>query len=302
MKITCLLGWWQYEVKNDNRHHHQIHINHWWKSSYILNILKILILVRISHSRWRRCRSRGLYRQRWWCWGLLALKCTQDTFQLVEGGQRGITVDDLTPLPPTPQKKDITWSTGRRWWQALKEERATRSRLLKEVCTTAQLLVLRRELKNLKIPKSNLHAAALEICWRIWGEGGGGREGGGEEAFLSLQWSLPPQWSWRAYTVELTQPRSHWRQPGTYCTALYHQPPFLINVQIVSSNQYYVEKSHTVCTLFPWDIASNTAIKNLFPELGGGVKSPKLFRSIYFDVFISKNINTDWLGKSSIYS
>ena len=110
----------------------------------------------------------------------------------------------------------------------------------------------------------------------FWGEGGGGREGGGEEAFLSLQWSLPPQWSWRAYTVELTQPRSHWRQPGTYCTALYHQPPFLINVQIVSSNQYYVEKSHTVCTLFPWDIASNTAIKNLFPELGDGVKSPKL--------------------------
>ena len=191
-------------------------------------------------------------------------------------GKRGITVDNLTHLPPTPQKKDITWSTGRRWWQALKEERATRSRLLKEVCTTAQLLVLRRELKNLKIPKSNLHAAALEICWRIWGEGGGGREGGGEEAFLSLQWSLPPQWSWRAYTVELTQPRSHWRQPGTYCTALYHQPPFLINVQIVSSNQYYVEKSHTVCTLFPWDIASNTAIKNLFPELGDGVKSPKL--------------------------
>ena len=151
------------------------------------------------------------------------------------------------PPPSTPQKKDITWSTGRRWWQALKEERATRSRLLKEVCTTAQLLVLRRELKNLKIPKSNLHAAALEICWRIWGEGGGGREGGGEEAFLSLQWSLPPQWSWRAYTVELTQPRSHWRQPGTYCTALYHQPPFLINVKIVSSNQHYVEKSHTVC-------------------------------------------------------
>ena len=119
MKMTYLLGWWQYEVTNDNRHHHQIHINHWWKSSYILSILKILILVRISHSRWRWCRSRGVYRQGWWCWGLLALKCTQDTFQLVEGGQRGITVDNLTPLPPTPQKRislgQLEEDGGKRW-------------------------------------------------------------------------------------------------------------------------------------------------------------------------------------------
>ena len=48
---------------------------------------------------------------------------------------------------------------------------------------------------------------------------------------------LPPQWRWRAYTVELLRPRSHWRHPGTYCTALYHQPPFLINVQIVPSGE-----------------------------------------------------------------
>ena len=44
------------------------------------------------------------------------------------------------------------------------------------------------------------------------------REGGGRwEAFLPPWGSLRLR-SWRAYTA--LEPRSHWRQPGTYCTAL----------------------------------------------------------------------------------